>query len=74
MDSFETLKGNGFEVAGKIFSADIGEIKSELASLLSSGTMAALEEKRNVLRNELQKLRDPDTDEAFVTLTQMKHQ
>lgn len=64
MNSFETLKGSGFEVAGKIFSADIGEIKSELASLLSSGTMAALEERRNVLRNELQKLRDPDTDEA----------
>lgn len=64
IDSFATLKGNGFELAGKIFSIDIGEIRTELDSLLSNGTMTALEERRTALRKELQSLRDPDNDEA----------
>lgn len=50
--------------AFELYHLDIGEVRNELSHILSDDTVGKLEERRTQLRNELQKLRDPDTDEA----------
>lgn len=50
--------------AFELYHLDIGEVRNELSHILSDDTVGKLEEQRTQLRNELQKLRNPDTDEA----------
>lgn len=62
--SFRSLEKVSVDFASDLFSIDIAEIRDELAHILSDDTVGKLEERRAKLREELQKLRDPDTDEA----------
>lgn len=62
--SFASLESVVVDSASELYRIDIGEIRAELSHILSDDTVGKLEERRTKLRNELQRLRDPDTDEA----------
>ena len=62
--SFSSLNSFDVENSNDLYRVDVAEIRAELSHILSDDTVGKLEERRTKLRNELQKLRDPDTDEA----------
>lgn len=62
--SFESLESIDVDLVSELYKIDIGEIREEISHILSDDIVGKLEERRTKLRNELQKLRDPDTDEA----------
>lgn len=64
LQTFSSLASVNIDSAFELYHLDIGEVRNELSHILSDDTVGKLEERRTQLRNELQKLRDPDTDEA----------
>ncbi len=64
LQSFLTLKTVEIDKVNDLYKMDVSNIKLELSYLLSNDTVGKLEERKIKLRNELQRLRDPDTDDA----------
>ena len=61
---FACLESVSVDKVAELAKADIGKIKEELALFLSEDTVVKLKNRQRELRNILQDLRDPDTDEA----------
>lgn len=61
---FESVSSVDVESANELFRVEVSTIRDELSHILTDDVVGKLEERRTKLRNELQKLRDPDTDEA----------
>lgn len=61
---FKSVSSVDLESANELFRVEVSKIRDELSHILTDDVVGKLEERRTKLRNELQKLRDPDTDEA----------
>ncbi|MCR4661562.1 MAG: AAA family ATPase [Clostridia bacterium] len=62
--SFACLKDIPLEKIGELVNVNIDEIKEELSSILSEEVLVGLKSRQTEIRNKMQDLRDPDTDEA----------
>ena len=61
--TFAFLQGFDIRKIGEIARLELSVVRQEVSELLSDDKIAALETKRKQLRDKLQELRDPDTDE-----------
>lgn len=66
LTEFRSLANVNIESVYELYQLNIDDIRNELSHLLSEDSIGKLEERRNLTRIALQKLRDPDTDEAPV--------
>lgn len=62
--SFECFDGLTIDKLQDLVSVNVDKIKQELPQILSEDTLVALKSRHSELRNILQSLRDPDTDDA----------
>ena len=60
---FAFLQGFDIRKIGEVARLELPVVRQEVSELLSDDKIAALETKRKQLRDKLQELRDPDTDE-----------
>lgn len=64
LSEFACLANVSIDKVGELAKVDIGAIRRELSVLLSEDVIVKLKNRQRELRNIMQELRDPDTDEA----------
>ena len=62
--SFACLKDVTVEKIGEVINANLDEIKEELSHVLADDVLVGMKSRQTEIRNRMQELRDPDTDDA----------
>ncbi|MCM1440890.1 MAG: AAA family ATPase, partial [Roseburia sp.] len=65
LSEFACLESVSVDKVGELAKIDVGAIREELSLLLSEDVIVKLKNRQRELRNILQALRDPDTDEVL---------